>query len=98
MQKGVRIHRYGVGVLHDKTLVYDRAVTVLGSSNLDPRSFQLNYELSVFVVGQDFAEHVARAHDEALSRSEPYSLQDWSARPLTERARDWVSSLLRTQL
>ncbi len=98
LQKGVLIHRYGAGVLHDKTLVFDRAVTVLGSSNLDPRSFQLNFELSVFVVGADFAENVARAHADAVARSQPYTLAEWSARPFAERARDWASSLLRTQL
>ncbi len=97
LRAGVAIYRYGQ-VLHEKTYMYDRRVTVVGSSNLDPRSFRLNYELSVVVVGESFAEPVRAWHDEDLARSELYTLDAWHARPTWQKVTDWFWSLLRSQL
>ena len=85
-------------ILHDKTLIYDRVLTIVGSSNLDPRSFDLNYELSVLVVGARFADPVVRFHDEDLAASEAYTLDAWRARPFWTKLGDWFWSLLRRQL
>jgi cardiolipin synthase len=98
LERGVSIHRYGLGVLHDKTVVYDRKVAVLGSSNLDPRSQRLNYELSVIVVDEAFAAQVADAHEQAFQASRSYRLVDWRARPWLTKAGDWAWSLVRGQL
>jgi cardiolipin synthase len=98
LERGVSIHRYGHGVLHDKTLVYDGKVAVLGSSNLDPRSQQLNYELSVIVVDDAFVARVVDAHEQAFRASRAYRIADWRARPWLSKARDWAWSLLRSQL
>ena len=73
-------------------------VTVVGSSNLDPRSFRLNYELSVFVVGESFANPVVKRHDADLDEAERYTLERWRSRPLWQRFTDWLWSLLRGQL
>lgn len=98
LRAGVTIYLYSLGVLHEKTFIYDRMVTVVGSSNLDPRSFRLNYELSVFVVGRSFAEPVVTRHDADLEQAEPYTLERWRARPFWQRMVDWFWSLLRGQL
>ncbi len=98
LRGGVQIYRYARAVLHDKSIVYDRVLTVLGSSNVDQRSFRLNYELSVVVLDRDFAERVAAGHDRDIEASEKYTLAMWRARPLWERAFDWFWSLFRNQL
>jgi cardiolipin synthase len=98
LRGGVELYRYGDEILHEKTLVYDRVLTVVGSSNLDPRSFRYNYELSVLVVGECFAEPVVRYHQADVARSERYTLADWQRRDLTDRAGDWFWSLFRGQL
>lgn len=98
LKAGVAIYRYAAEVLHEKTYIYDRTVTVIGSSNLDPRSFKYNYELSVVVVGQTFAEPVIEWHEQDLSHSERYTLDAWRARPLWQKVTDWFWSLLRSRL
>jgi cardiolipin synthase len=98
LRGGVRIFRYARSVLHDKTLVYDRAITVIGSSNVDQRSFRKNYELSLLVLDRTFAETVAERHDRDIEASEPYTLALWRARPFWEKAFDWFWSLFRNQL
>jgi cardiolipin synthase len=98
LKAGVTIYRYASQVLHDKTYIYDRCVTVLGSSNLDPRSFRLNYELSVIIVDERFAAPVVRGHEHDLEESARYTLDEWRARPVWQRLTDWFWSLLRGQL
>jgi cardiolipin synthase len=98
LKAGVSVYRYGREVLHEKTVIYDRVLTVVGSSNIDPRSFVLNYELSVVIVGASFADPVIRRHDEDLAASEIYTLDEWRGRPLWMKLGDWFWSLLRSQL
>ena len=46
---GVRIFEYEGGLLHAKTLTLDGEVTLIGSANMDRRSFDLNYENNILV-------------------------------------------------
>ena len=89
LKAGVSVYRYGREVLHEKTLIYDEILTVVGSSNIDPRSFVLNYELSVLIVGASFAEPVVRRHEEDLAASEIYTLDEWRGRPFWTKLVDW---------
>ncbi len=57
LEAGVRIYEYGAGFLHAKTMVIDEWLATIGSSNMDIRSFQLNYEINAF------------AYDEAAARA-----------------------------
>lgn len=98
LKAGIQLFRYAETILHEKTVVYDGVVTVVGSSNLDPRSFRLNYELSVIVIGASFAAPVVEAHEADLARAEPYTLAEWRARPFFQKLGDWMWSLVRSQL
>ncbi|MCC6623851.1 MAG: cardiolipin synthase [Deltaproteobacteria bacterium] len=62
LESGVRVFEYDRGFLHAKSLVVDDWVAAIGSSNMDIRSFQLNYELTAFVYDRDFAQSVARQY------------------------------------
>jgi cardiolipin synthase len=95
---GVEVFRYARSVLHDKTIVYDQAVTIIGSSNVDQRSFRLNYELSLVILSDELARTVARFHDQDIARSEPYTIEAWRGRPWWHRLYDWFWSLFRNQL
>ncbi len=53
LEAGVRIFEYKAGFLHAKTIVVDDWLAVIGSTNMDIRSFQLNYELTAFVYDPD---------------------------------------------
>lgn len=98
IRAGIAIFLYGKAVLHEKTVIYDRAVTLIGSSNIDQRSFRLNYELSVVILGEAFADQVANFHEIDLQASERYTLEMWQARPLLQKIGDWFFSLFRSQL
>lgn len=51
---GVSIHLFQGGLLHTKSMVIDEEFTVFGTVNLDLRSFELNFEVSIIVYDREF--------------------------------------------
>ena len=49
LESGVKIHEYGAGLLHTKSLTVDGEVTLIGSANMDRRSFDLNFENNILL-------------------------------------------------
>ncbi len=70
---GVRIHEYDAGFLHQKLVLVDDEVVLVGTKNLDNRSLRLNFEVSALIVDAEFAAGVeARlAADLAVSAELP---------------------------
>ena len=54
----MRVHEYRQGLLHAKTLTLDRRLALVTTANLDRRSFELNFEVSLVVYDSDFASAV----------------------------------------
>jgi len=69
LRAGVRIFRYQPGFLHQKALLIDQSACLLGSANLDNRSFRLNFEAILLTLDAAFAEQVASMLEEDFSRS-----------------------------
>lgn len=69
MASGVKILLFGPTNLHAKVLVVDDAVGVVGSSNVDIRSFFLNFELGIFLYGRQEIAALAAQFEGDLSRS-----------------------------
>ena len=91
---GVRIYRYpGPYVLHSKHFTIDDDVAVIGSSNMDMRSFSLNYEVTVMMLGRDVVERLRLVEDEYRRLSSELDLATWRQRPAGSRYVDNVMRL-----
>ena len=71
---GVKIWRYQPGFMHQKVMLADNDLAIVGSVNLDYRSFMLNFELAAAVRDEGFAREVERMFDADFARSEPEDL------------------------
>ena len=81
LRTGVRIFMYPAPyVLHSKFFTVDDDVAVLGSSNLDMRSFALNYEVSLMVPDRDVVARVHEVEDTYRGLSKELTLEDWLSR------------------
>ncbi len=49
LSANVKVYRYTKGFIHSKLMVIDDEITIVGSSNMDTRSFELNFECSIFI-------------------------------------------------
>lgn len=86
---GVKIWLYASPtVLHAKHFTIDSDVTILGSSNMDIRSFSLNMEVSVMIQGAAFVERMRVIQDSYRAHSTPVVLAEWVKRPLAQKIRD----------
>lgn len=79
---GVHIREYEGGLLHSKTLTMDGEVTLIGSANMDRRSFDLNYENNILLHGQGATALVRAQQAEYLARARTVSTAEVEAWPL----------------
>jgi cardiolipin synthase len=94
---GVRIYRYPRPmVLHAKHFTIDDDVAVLGSSNMDMRSFSLNLEVSVMLLGGDIVRRMRVVQDSYREISSELELSAWQHRPRLNRYVDNVARLTAT--
>ena len=85
---GVRVFEYGGEVLHAKTLVADSSVSVVGSSNLDFRSFVFNAECNLVILDRDTALALEDAFRRDLRQAHEVVSSWWRRRPLRHRLGD----------
>ena len=85
LRAGVKVYFYTKGFLHAKMLIVDDLLTVVGSANMDFRSFEHNFEINAFVYGQDFNTAMRRVFDEDLRSCRRLIPSEWLRRPLPQR-------------
>ena len=66
---GVRIFEYKGGLLHTKSLTLDGEVTLIGSANMDRRSFELNYENNILFYDRSLTAEMRQRQDDYIARS-----------------------------
>ncbi|MEQ4520397.1 cardiolipin synthase [Pseudarthrobacter sp. B907] len=97
LEAGVRIYLYKAPfVLHAKHFTVDDEVAVLGSSNMDMRSFSLNLEVSVMLLGEDIVQRIRAVEDTYRGISRELKLEDWVKRPMGVKYVDNVARLTAT--
>ena len=94
LEAGVRIFQYQPAVLHAKTLVVDGERLVVGSANVDMRSFAFNFELGALVEDDATAGDLERRFLADLAASEELSLLGCASRPWRARLRSSLARLL----
>lgn len=94
LRAGVRIHRYPAPyVLHAKHFTIDDNVAVIGSSNMDMRSFGLNYEVSLMLPDPAVVARLREVQDSYRALSKELTLSEWDLRPRRTRYVDNVMRL-----
>lgn len=94
LRAGVRIWMFRRPfILHSKSLSIDDEVAVVGSSNMDMRSFGLNLEVSMLVRGEEFIAQLRRVEDEYRNNSRELTLEEWKQQPLRSTVLDNLARL-----
>ena len=85
LEHGVRIYLYSPGFLHCKSVMADREVALVGSVNMDYRSFQLHYEAAALFYGSPVVEDLRDDMERIMEVSEEISRDAWKKRGLFRR-------------
>lgn len=91
LNAGVNIYEYTGGLLHAKTLTLDGQISMIGSANLDRRSFDLNYENNMLIYSEAVTTQIRQRQSDYLARSKPVSAKQVQAWSLPRRL--WNNSI-----
>ncbi len=67
LEAGVKVYEYQAGILHAKTITVDSETTLIGSANMDRRSFDLNYENNILLFDESVTAAMRERQQEYLS-------------------------------
>jgi cardiolipin synthase len=94
LRAGVHIWLYRAPIiLHAKHVTIDDQVAVIGSSNMDMRSFSLDLEISVMIKGSQFVRSLRRVEDGYRKNARELTLDEWMRRPMRTKILDNVARL-----
>lgn len=94
LRAGVRITLFAKPtVLHSKFMTFDEHVSIVGSSNIDMRSFGLNFEASMLIEGSSMVAQLQGIADAYRLQSTELTLEAWMARPRVAQLFDSVARL-----
>ncbi|MGE0481731.1 MAG: cardiolipin synthase, partial [Phycisphaerae bacterium] len=93
MQAGVEVVEYDAGVLHSKIMTVDDRWCMLGSANMDVRSFRLNFEVTALVYDRLVAHQLSRGIDRHAHAGRRLTLRDAAGLPIQQEVLEGVARL-----
>jgi cardiolipin synthase len=98
LEAGVEIFEYQPTMYHCKVMIVDDLWVSVGSTNFDSRSFRLNDEANLNIYNAEIAREQSRVFEQDKAKTQRVTLEAWRRRPLSEKAKEHLARLLRSQL
>ncbi|MGZ8557963.1 MAG: cardiolipin synthase [Chitinophagaceae bacterium] len=93
LQAGVEIYLYQKGFVHSKTLVSDGKLSIVGTANMDHRSFELNFEVNAIIYDRPFASRMRKVFFDDLKEAEKIDAELWYKRSPYEQLPEKIARL-----
>ena len=93
LKAGVKIYELQGSLLHSKTVTVDGVWSIIGSSNIDPRSVMFNDEVDAVVLGSATAQAMERMFDDDLADALPIDPVAWEQRSALRKMKEFLSRL-----
>ncbi|VBB48338.1 Phospholipase D/Transphosphatidylase [uncultured Paludibacter sp.] len=93
LEAGVRVFRYMDGFLHSKAIVIDDFLSIIGSANMDERSFEQNFEANAFIYDKNTALQLKKLFLSDLTHCEELTLDDWNNRQRRQKLKESFARL-----
>jgi len=93
LEAGVRVFRYRNGFLHSKAIVIDDFISIVGSCNMDERSFTQNFEANAFIYDLKTAIHLKALFVWDTENCEEVTLESWTNRKRRQKLKESFARL-----
>lgn len=93
MEAGVKVYQYTEGFLHSKAIVVDDFISIIGSCNLDERSFYLNFEANAFVYEEKTALRLKELFLKDQKKCHKLDAEEWQRRSRWQKFKESVARL-----
>ena len=94
LRKGVEIYQYTKGFVHAKTMVTDNKIAMVGTANMDSRSFDLNFEVNAIVYDSGTATELRNIFYEDIKNADKIDVKAWNSRPLYKQLLEKTAKLV----
>ena len=94
LRAGVKLYLYNNGFIHSKMIMIDNLVASVGTTNMDMRSFKLNFEINAFIYDYDVCARLRERFYSDLDDCDEVTLEQYNARPVTQKIKEAFSRLL----
>jgi cardiolipin synthase len=94
LEKGVHIYQLDSAFLHAKSVVVDGVVSIVGSANLDMRSFVHNDEVNAIVISRDFGKKMEEVFQRDQKTAHQISLDEWRDRSVWQRLKEFGARMM----
>ncbi len=93
LNAGVEIYLYEKGFVHSKTIVTDRKLSIVGTANMDYRSFELNFEVNAIVYDEPFAKKLRTVFFDDLKNATRINEKIWNKRAFYYKLAERIARL-----
>ena len=93
LEAGVKILRYRDGFLHSKAIVIDDFISIIGSCNMDERSFNQNFEANAFIYETATAHQLRNLFMRDMEKCDTLTLEEWNNRKKWEKLKESCARL-----
>jgi cardiolipin synthase len=94
LEAGVKIYEYEKGFMHSKIIIVDDELASIGTSNMDMRSFHLNFEVNVFLYRTQSTKKLVTEYVKDLQNSRKIKYEVFQKRHFGYRLLESTSRLL----
>lgn len=93
LEAGVKVYQYQEGVMHSKAIVVDDYISIVGSANLDERSFNQNFEANAFIYDHKIASELKKQFEADKSHCQAVTAEDWHNRSIIQKLIESIARL-----
>ncbi|MRG87085.1 cardiolipin synthase [Salinibacillus xinjiangensis] len=94
LEAGVQIYKYNEGFLHSKIMIVDQELASIGTSNMDMRSFHLNFEVNAFLYKTESTDQLVADYITDIEHSTKLELEEFNKRPIYKKLYESLCRLL----
>jgi len=98
LESGIKIYFYTKGFTHSKFMLVDDAFSTIGTTNLDFRSFETNFEVNAFIYETEFSRKLEKLFIADLKNSRQIKLAEWKLRPWHFKVRESMAHIISPML
>jgi cardiolipin synthase A/B len=85
LKAGIELFQYSKGFIHAKTMVCDAKIAMIGTANMDSRSFDLNFEVNAIVYDEQLANELVTLFNSDLQDSVKLNDHEWTKRSIFKK-------------
>ena len=93
LESGIKVYHYCKGMVHAKTMVVDGLLSTIGTSNMDYRSFEINFEITAIFYDEGISKKMKEIFEDDVEHCEVVDMEEWENRAFWEKVKESFSRL-----